>query len=177
MRTPPLFREKVASNLKDRKKIRKDLEAGSQNVYLFRCLKKYSAPTACVMASGLGAAALIIWLILCYWPPVLDWMAGTVSSQVDCIIPDVIVGPLDQLLAYAGLPGLSTVVEKLSNVAALLIVVFFGLYLVIFPVFTVIRRIALARDKKAYKDLTGKDFSTHWDVNEQSDRPSPGKAE
>lgn len=163
LKTPPLFRESVVNDPESRDAIRKELEAGAQNVYLLRCLKKYPGPVASVLGTGVVAAGVVVSLILNVWPQVLEEIAANLLTPLSCRIPWFATELIDKLLRQVGITDMSTIVGGLSTIVALLILLFLGLYLVIFPVYVTVRRIAAARDRKAYKSLTGTDPSTHWD--------------
>jgi predicted acylesterase/phospholipase RssA len=164
MRIPPLFRENVQKNTTARREIRNDLEAGSQNLYLLRCAKKYPCVVWPVLALGCIIAALILILILFVYPQALYWLTDTLSDVVQKTLSWWVVTPLNKLLGRFGLIDLSTSIRGLSGILSFLILFLLPLYVISFPVYAFIRRYAACEDRKAYKALTDVEPSAHWDV-------------
>jgi len=163
MKTPPLFKESVARNLEACKVIRKDLEAGSQNVYLIRCLKKYFWATAPVITAGVAVAFGLMVMILHFYPQCPDWVATKIYNWLACAIPGFIAGPVTGLLHLIGLSDISGLIRMLCPTVSFLVLLFLVLYIVTFPVYEVVRHIALIRDRSVYKKLTGRKPSVNWD--------------
>jgi predicted acylesterase/phospholipase RssA len=167
VRIPPLFQENVQKNTTARREIRTDLEAGSQNVYLLRCAKKYPLVVWPVLALGCFVAALILILILFVYPQALYWLIDTLTDVVQETLSWWIVTPLNQVLGRFGLIDLSTSIRGLVGIVSFLILFLLPLYVVSFPVNTFVRRYAAGRDRKIYKTLTDVEPSAHWDVEER----------
>lgn len=167
--TPPLFREQVlnnkekeASHSSGRNKIRAELEAGSQNVYLLRCAKKYPKVVIPILAVGAALALFILSLVLIVFPQVLLWLGRTLADLISGLIPPAAINPINALLTRLGLLDLTAFITGISGIAAFLVMLLITLYLVSFPVYTIVRRYAACRDRKVYKDLTGVEPSAHW---------------
>ena len=168
MRIPPLFRESVQKNTTARRKIRKELEAGAQNLYLLRCAEKYPLVVWPVLVLGCVFAAFILFLILFVYPQALYWLTDTLSDVVQQTLTWWIVTPLDSLLGRIGMIDLSTSIRGVSGVVSFLILFALPLYVISFPVYVFVRRYAADRDRKAYKTLTDIEPSAHWDIQEHT---------
>lgn len=177
MRIPPLFRENVQKNTTARRKIRKDLEAGAQNLYLLRCAEKYPWVVWPVLALGCVVAAFILFLILFAYPQALYWLTDTLSEVVEETLSWWVVTPLNTLLSRFELVDLSTSIRGLAGIVSFLILFLLPLYVISFPVYVFVRRYTADRDRKAYKALTDVEPSAHWDVIERSTgTPNSGQA-
>lgn len=168
--TPPLFCDAVLDNQKNvfhskspHEVIRNDLDAGNQNVYLLRCVKKYPSNIVPIIAVGEVIAVLCMVLLFLTCPALLHRLQGLLSSAIIGIIPRVAVSPINYVLKHFGLLDLATTVQGLAGIAVFLLLLLLVLYLVGFPVYVIVRRYTAALDFSVYKKLTGVSPSTHWE--------------
>lgn len=169
MTVPPLFSEAVLNQPKlsideptGRDKIRSDLEAGCQNVYLARCIKKHPKFVLPIVATGVAAAALLLLLVLFIYPQPMIWIGGILNEAIYGVFPTMAVKPIDTVLNSFGLLDLSTSIKGLSGLAAFVLVTLLVLYVISFPVYVIVRRVVERLDRQIYKKLTGADPSVHW---------------
>jgi predicted acylesterase/phospholipase RssA len=172
--TPPLFNDAVLDSQKKvfnsktpHEVIRTDLEAGSQNIYFLRCMKKYPWGVAPIIAAGVVIAALCMALLFLTCPALLHWLQDLFSATVLGIIPTAAVSPVNYALKYFGLLDLATSIQGLAGIAVFLLLLLLILYLVGFPVYVIVRRYTAALDYSVYKKLTGVSPSTHWGKTKQ----------
>lgn len=167
MCTPPLFQDAVLNTEKSREEILGDLRAGSQNVYLLRCANKHPETVIPILATWAVAALALLWRILFVTPQILSWLRSTASDVIHGVIPNAVVAPLDTVLKRLGLIDLSTSISGLSGIAALLILALLALYVVSYPAYWLVRRLAVIRDRKVYETIAGEEPSAHWTSKEQ----------
>jgi len=160
---PPLFREGVQHNPTARKLIRRDLEAGAQALYLLRCFQKYGATYVAIWAafsvSFLGILAGV--LSRTHGPiiAVRRWVEGGILGM----IPRTAQHWLNGVLHYFGIEAtIHETVHELSGLISVVLLLALALYLAAFPSYEIIRRLALKRDWKVYKDITNQDPSVAW---------------
>jgi len=176
MRTPPLFRGNVQNQSEFRDQIRRELEAGSENLYLLRCAKKYPKVVVPILVAGGLAALTLLWLVLLWSDAlVLNSVRGFVSTLIQNVIPRQVSSLLDAILLRFGQLGWNTTLTGLSGIAALLILVALALYLVSFPIYLLVRFIASTMDERAYKALAGKGPNTCWEDGSPPDQSGTAK--
>jgi predicted acylesterase/phospholipase RssA len=164
MQTPPLFREKVMNNEESRKIILDDLRAGSQNVYLHRCVKKYPSTVVPILGAWLPIGIGIFFLIQTVSPHLYDVLVGSMYRVVECYMPQVAVIAINLLLKQMGCTDLPTLLAGVSSIIAIVIILLLSLYIGSFLMFVPIRRITVAKDKSLYKKLTEEMPSARWSV-------------
>ncbi len=189
LNTPPLFRkcvqekilEKMQKNKKFRDPIRKDLEAGSQNIYMLRCLKKHSWPTIFIFFVGIAAYLSLVWRFSAPLRQAVEFVKSILVSFLNGIVPSYYVAILDRVLAYFGYGNFqfAPAIESVAYFLALILVFALAAYLASFPVHEAVRCMAMWLDRKNYiriikitgeKDFAKKlrkDFSEriHWQVD------------
>jgi predicted acylesterase/phospholipase RssA len=169
MLTPPLFRDHVLNSGQNRERIRSDLEAGSQNSYGVRCLKKHPRQAGPFLAGAVFTALFCLFLVLRVQPAIIDWVGNGISTILMGIIPDMLLVPLNKALEAWGLLDVQTTISGLSGMAALVAVFFFVCYVITFPAYIILRGMITARDHKIYKDLTGMEPSVQWSPAQETD--------
>jgi predicted acylesterase/phospholipase RssA len=149
--------------------IRKDLEAGSQNIYMLRCLKKHAFLTLIVHFMGIAAYFL---LVRRFYEPlrrVVEFTTSILKSILNGIVPSQFVDILDRILDFFDYKNFrfAAAVESVSYFLALILVFAIAVYLAYFPIYEVVRWVAMWRDRNNYKKITaGIDFSVHsWQVD------------
>jgi len=183
LRTPPLFRASTQEKLvkKSRRKderpwnpIREDLEAGSTNTFLLRCLKKHPWPTALAFLFHL---ALFFYAVRYAFQPSLG-ILGFVQRRLEGIlhgaVPERLAPALSRFLVYFGFGDLTTTIHSVAQLLAVILVVGLVAYLVSFPLYRVVRRMTMWLDLWTYKKITGgKSPTVHWaETEEEPDPPS-----
>lgn len=143
-------------------------------MYLLRCAKKYPWTIIPILGAGAIAGFLLVGVILFVWPALLFWLRDAMSDVVYSFLPRAVVAPLDSILSHLGLLELSMSIKGLAGVAAVLVLTIIALYIASFPVFVLVRRIAVALDRKTYKELTGVEPSTSWTAKEEGDATETG---
>jgi predicted acylesterase/phospholipase RssA len=187
--TPPLFKkciqeknlEQMQKNKNFRDPIRKDLEAGSQNIYMLRCLKKHIWLTSIVHLAGIAAFSSLAWRFSAPLRPVVEFVASIVKSILDGIVPGYLVAILGRVVAFFGYGNFqfAPAVESVAYFLALILVFAISVYIAYYPVYALVRWAAMWLDRKNYisiikssgdKDFAKKlrkDFSQriHWQVD------------
>ncbi len=162
MTTPPLFRKKVLDSCANRDRIRSELEAGSKNFYLARCLKKFPLQAGSILAAGVALGLACFYFVFLGYPKTIDWIGERIADFFMGLFPDKWVQPVSGFLEARGLLDVETTVQGLSGIAATLGVLALILYLISFPGYLILRRTTTALDRKEYKRLTGADPSVRW---------------
>ncbi len=169
MLTPPLFRDQVLNSGQNREKIRSDLEVGSQNSYLLRCLKKHPRQAGPFLAAAIITALVCLFLVLRVQPAIIDWVGNGISKILMGVIPDILISPLNKALQAWGLLDVQTTISGLSGMAALVTVFLLVCYVITFPGYIMLRRMITARDRNIYKDLTGMEPSVQWSPAQEAE--------
>jgi predicted acylesterase/phospholipase RssA len=188
--TPPLFSESVQKRIlvriqgtrrEFRDPIRKDLEAGSESLYLLRCLKKYVWPTLIVLLCGVAFALVLIWCFFGPWSGVVNLVQSGLETILYDVVPKPIVAFLDNFLLFFGYTeGLLKTIQSIVHLLALIVVIGLAMYVASYPVYEAVRWTSMLLDRWRYRRITGrKGFSLHWTTDEEStasekriDRPS-----
>lgn len=144
--------------------VRIDLEAGSEGVFVLRCLKKHRFLTlpALFLLVGLTVAVLIFM----FQPghPFVNFLTTRILDAVYSAFPAGLVSRLDRLLVLLGYTdNLEELLNSLAHLAATVIAVAFALYLASFPTYVFLRSWAMRLDKQNYQKITGGTaFSVKW---------------
>ncbi len=177
MTAPPLFSEAVLNKRElgmdestGRDEIRADLEAGCQNVYLVRCIKKHPKVVLPIVATGIAAAAVFLILVLFIYPQPMHWIGGLLNEAIYGVFPTMTVKPINTVLNHFGLLDLATSINGLSGLAAFTLITLLVLYVVSFPVYVIVRKVVERHDRQIYRKLTGMDPSVHWQKEGDQDR-------
>lgn len=161
MNVPPLFQEEVLASRTKRDRIRIDLEAGSTNSYLARCLKKYPSQAGSILAAGCGMVLALSFFIFLVYPQWVERLGDRLAGFFMGLIPDMWVLPVSGFLVARGLLDVETTVRGLSGLVALAAVFLLIGYVTAFPVYLAMRRTVSSLDRHEYKKLTGTDPSGH----------------
>lgn len=170
MFTPPLFAEPVLNHRESdmdeptgRDEIRADLEAGCQNVYLLRCIKKHPKAVFPIVSAGVAAAAVLLVLLLFIYPGPMLWAGNLLNDAIYGLIPAMAVRPIDAVLTHFGLLDLTTSIKGLSGLAAFILTTILVLYVISFPVYVIVRKVVQNLDRNTYEKLTGARPTVHWE--------------
>lgn len=161
-RVPPLFRDETQAMAATRKEMLRDLGAGRQNVFLARSARKHPLRIWPVLGAGAAAGIGMLAAALYSAPELIQLGQQWIGRNLAGLIPAPILQVADRVLNYVGMPNLSRLVEVLSGILSVAAALALALYLVSFPVYELVRRIALARDASRYKSITGAAPSTEW---------------
>lgn len=159
---PPLFQKKVLDSCTNRDRIRAELEAGSKNFYLARCLKKFPLQAGSILAAGLALGLACFYFVFLGYPKTIDWVSERIADFFMGLFPDMWVQPVSSFLKTRGLLDVETTIQGLSGLAAFFGVLALILYLIAFPGYLILRRTIAALDRKKYKRLTGTEPSVRW---------------
>lgn len=159
MTTPPLFRKQVLDSSANRDRIRAELEAGSKNCYLARCLKKFPLQTGSILAAGLALTGVSA---LPAYPGIVNKAGDLIYGLVKGLLPDMLVRPISDFLETWGLLDVKATVQGLAGLVAFFGVPALVLYLIAFPGYLILRGTIAALDRKEYKRLTGMEPSVGW---------------
>ena len=162
MTVPPLFQEEVLVSCTNRDKIRAELEAGSTNFYLARCLKKYPLRAGSILAAGCGMVLALSFFIFLVYPQWVERLGDRLAGFFMGLIPDMWVLPVSGFLEARGLLDVETTVRGLSGLGAIAGIILLIGYITAFPVYLAMRRTVSSLDRHGYKKLTGIEPSIHW---------------
>ncbi len=173
MAVPPLFQERSLDSPEGRKKIRADLEAGSQNLYLLRSLKKYPAKAAPLLGAATAVILAFLYSLRVSRPGYIDRLGQWISAGIMDLMPNMVIELFRSLVNSLGLVEFESLVRGIFSLASLAIISLLFMYVIIFLCFIVLRRKVSQWDRKAYKDLTGVEPTVKWSGNNQEvpDRP------
>lgn len=174
LKTPPLFQERVQKEKKFRKIIRDDLETGSESSYLLRCLRKYRWPTGLALLFGIIALAWLLWYVFGPLRFVVDLTKKALKGDLYAVVPEAVITWLDDFLKFFGFVSLSATIDSVLLLLALVILIGIAAYIVSYPVYEVVRRVAMRLDLRTYRKMTGVRRPTvHWtEEEEQTEVPS-----
>ncbi|HEY1256330.1 MAG TPA: patatin-like phospholipase family protein [Terracidiphilus sp.] len=182
LKTPPLFTKKVEEKILEKMQgntskdpIRQDLEAGSESVYLIRCLKKHLWPT---LITGFLVIVLEIPFFLLssgLSHGLVNWLRHRLDAIFYNIVPKWLVQLFDSLLnlfGYTG-QGLALTTDSVVHLLAFVLVFALTLYIASYPIYAVIRRHAMWLDRWNYKKITGgTGFTVHWTEDGETEQGS-----
>jgi len=168
---PPLFSAQALATTKKRDRIRKELEAGAQKVFLIRCLKKYPylvAPVFLLWAVAWGAS---LWWFFAKDTTALmlaqNWINGVLAGGTSGWVG----AAFDWTLKYVGFQDHQRWVADISRLLAVLLsaalVAAVAGYILSFPTYRAVRHLAMAADRLKYRSLTGMKPSVHWNRPER----------
>lgn len=172
LRTPPLFKSKVQQNLRQMTKgkdkndwdpIREELEAGSQSLYVLRCLKKHRLTTSAALLFGVLLFGLLLWAIFGPGQGALKFASDAVQGLIYGVLSKVVVVAIDRFLYIFGIKeGLLKLIDILAHLAALLALFALAAYLASFPVYEIVRKISMGLDRLNYRKIAGTAYSVSW---------------
>jgi hypothetical protein len=149
--------------------IRKDLEAGSENFYLYRCLKKHRWPTLIAILFGIAFFLRLAWYCFGPWSGVVNFIRYGLGALLYNAVPRPLVAGLDSFLTFLGYSGLLKAIDSTVHLLALLIVISLAAYVASYPVYAAVRWMATKLDQRNYKKITGGiEFSVHWPKIEET---------
>lgn len=172
--TPPVLDTRKAAQRRDR--IREDLEAGAQKIFLIRSLKKYPVLIAPVYVLwAIAWCASLWWLFSQFTAPLVlarDWIHGVLNG----VTSGWVAIALKWILTYANLPSRDVWVSGLSNLLGAALVASIAGYILAFPTYCLVRLLAMAADRVDYRHLTNQKQTVQWTVPEQAKPASTGAA-
>jgi predicted acylesterase/phospholipase RssA len=178
LKTPPLFEKRVQKEILDkaqkkgtkfRDPVRKDLEAGSKSLYLYRCLKKHPCSTLSAILLGVALAIGLTWCCFGPWSGIVSLLKRAIEAILFGIVPQPLVFCIDGILKFFGYAlGLQKLIGAVAQLLALLAVIALAFYIVFFPVYALIRWMAMKLDQWNYRKITKKHFSLHWEEDKET---------
>jgi hypothetical protein len=178
LRTPPLFAKAVQKKMIGeaqeeghhyRDPIREDLEAGSNGLYLYRCLKKHLWPTIGAIALFVVLFVVLVGLFFGPWLGVVTWLKEGLEAILYGVVPKPLVAYLDRGLTFFGYTeGLFKTIDGVAHLLALLLVIGVAGYVASYPAYEAMRWMAMRLDRINYKKITGKDFKAQWTEAEEA---------
>jgi predicted acylesterase/phospholipase RssA len=178
LKTPPLFAKSTQKKIlekaqeegiKFRDPVREDLEAGSKSLYLYRCLKKHPWTTLPAILVGVVLAICLIWCCFGPWHGVVSLLEKGIEAILFGIVPQPLVAGLDAVLKFFGYTAdLQLQIGRIAHLLAMLAVIALALYVVSFPVYALVRWMAMKLDRWNYWKITTKHFSVHWEEDNET---------
>jgi predicted acylesterase/phospholipase RssA len=178
LKTPPLFTKRVQKKILDeaqekgikfRDPVRKDLEAGSNSLYLYRCLKKHPWSTLPAILVGVVLAIWLIWYCFGPWHGIVSLLGKGIEAVLFGIVPQPLVAGFDAILKFFGYaPDLQLQIGRIAHLLAMLAVIALAFYIVFFPVYVFVRWAAMMLDRWNYWKITKKHFSVHWEEDNET---------
>jgi len=158
----PLFSSPALDTTRKRDRIRRELEAGAQKVFLLRAFRKYPRRIGPVF---------LAWAAV--WVGALYGLFGKYTTPLELIhkwSKEVLAGitsgwigfTLDWLLSYAKLPSRGALVEGIASLLSAGVLVAAAGYVLACPMYGIVRRLAMHADRKNYRALTGTGPTTCW---------------
>lgn len=160
---PPLFTPQAIAQADHRDRVRTDLEAGANKVFLWRSLLKY--PTAVAPAMVMWAAAWIgaLHTLFVRFPDVVlgaqEWIGKALAGVTSAWYVRAV---LDRLLQWAALPPREALIDGVAKLLGTIGLAALAGYLLAYPTYLVIRRIVRRADERTYTRLTGTRPTLHW---------------
>jgi predicted acylesterase/phospholipase RssA len=182
LKTPPLFAKKVEEKIIEKMQgntskdpIRQDLEKGSESVYLLRCLKKHRWPTLIVGVFVIVLEIPVVLIFSSVLRGLVDWLHNRLDAIFYNFVPKAIVHFFDSLLTLIGYTGqgVAQTTDSAAHLLALVLVIALTLYVASYPVYAVIRLLAMLLDKWNYRRITGgTSFTLHWTEDGETEQGS-----
>lgn len=165
MRVAPLFAQDWTDE--HRRLIRVDVEAGRCGTFLQRTWTKHPWLIAPAYAMGvLGWLAATVLLFAAGKP--LAYTSDWVYRTINAILPSFVASLIDRLLAYLNLPNVEAILRGVASTAGFLIVTAIPLYVMLFVLFSVARKVGGARDLAIYRQIAGGPPRTDWNIGDSS---------
>jgi predicted acylesterase/phospholipase RssA len=158
----PLFSSRALKTTEKRDRIRRELEAGAQGSFLLRSLKKYPRPVGLVCAGWVATWIGVLYLLFGQYPTPLDLTQSWIESALSGITSGGIGVVLDWLLRYARLPARGPLVQGIATLLSAGALAALAGYVLAFPTYLLVRRLAMHADRHNYHDLTGTAPSASW---------------
>ena len=172
----PLFSEKALETTRKRDLIRKELEAGAQSIFLIRSLKKYPRPVGLVYVWWAVAWFGALYLLFGKYPKPLELTQEWIKAALGGMTSGWIGIGLDWLLHYAKLPLHVPLVEGIANLLGAAALAVVGGYVLAFPTYDLVRRLAMKADRQNYRELTGTGPTTFWKPEPSGEKALPSDA-
>jgi hypothetical protein len=185
LKTPPLFTKRVQREILDKEQeegtkfldpVRKDLEAGSKSLYLYRCLKKHPWSTHPTLLLGFAVAILLACYCFGPWHAIVSLLQKGIEAILFGIVPQPLVAGCNAILKFFGYAAdLQLQIGRIAHLLAMLAVIALAFYIVSFPVYVFVRWSAMKLDRWNYWKIAKKHFSVHWEEdNETATEEGPG---
>ena len=172
----PLFSERALETTRKRDLIRKELEAGAQSIFLIRSLKKYPRPVGLVYVWWAVAWFGALYLLFGKYPKPLELTQEWIKAALGGMTSGWIGIGLDWLLHYAKLPLHVPLVEGIANLLGAAALAVVAGYVLAFPTYDLVRRLAMKADRQNYRELTGTGPTTFWKPEPSGEKALPSDA-
>ena len=159
---PPLYSAGALDTTEKRDRIRKEIETGAQKVFLLRSFKKYPRRVGMVFVGWAAAWGGALYLLFGQYTKPLELTQSWINTALSEITSGWIGSALDWLLLYARLPARATLIQAIASLLSAGILVALAGYVLAFPMYRLVRHLALYADRRNYRDLTGTDPTTRW---------------
>jgi hypothetical protein len=162
---PPLLSPEALATVKNRDRIRKELEEGAESLFLLRSLKKYPGRVAPVFVAWALVWGASLWLLFAKYTTPLrvtqDWvnglLRGITSGWIGVALHWVLRGLNAQYRqTWMDIPSLLAVLIGAAVVAGI------AGYVLAFPTYWLVRRLAMSADRATYQAITKQPYSVHW---------------
>ncbi len=159
---PPLYSPGALKTTEKRDRIRRELEAGAQKVFLLRSLKKYPRRVGLVFAGWAAVWVGALYVLFGQYTTPLELTQRVIKNALSGITSGWIGMALDWLLLYARLPARAPSIQGIASLLSAGVLVAVAGYVLAFPTYWLVRRLAMRADRQNFRDLTGTDPTTRW---------------
>jgi hypothetical protein len=159
---PPLYSAGALASTEKRDRIRRELEAGAQRVFLLRSLKKHPRRVGPVLAGWAAAWIGALHVLFGQYTTPLELVHSWIKSALGGMSSGWIGMALDWLLLYTKLPARAPLIQGIASLLSAGILVAVAGYVLAFPTFWLVRRLAMHADRRNYHGLTGANPTTCW---------------
>jgi predicted acylesterase/phospholipase RssA len=159
---PPLYNPGTLDTTEKRDRIRKELEAGAQKIFLLRSFKKYPRTVGLMLAGWIAVWAYALYLLFGLFTEPLELIQLLINYVLSGITSGWIGTAIDWLLFYAKLPMLTLMIDGTARILSAGALIAAAGYILAFPTYWFIHRLVMRADRKSYHDLTGTYPTTCW---------------
>jgi predicted acylesterase/phospholipase RssA len=162
MTVPPLYNPGTLDTTEKRDRIRKELEAGAQKIFLLRSFKKYPRTVGLMLASWIAEWGSALYLLFGLFTKPLELTQLLIKSLLSGITSGWIGIAIDWLLFYAKLPIRTSMIDGTARLLSAGVLIAVAGYVLAFPTYWFVHRLVKSADRKSYHDLTGTYPTTRW---------------
>jgi hypothetical protein len=162
MTVPPLYNPGTLDTTEKRDRIRKELEAGAQKIFLLRSFKKYPRTVGLMLTGWIAVWGYTLYLLFGLFTKPLELIQLLIMNLLSGITSGWIGTAIDWLLFYAKLPIRTSMIDGTARLLSAGVLIAVAGYVLAFPTYWFVHRLVMRADRKSYHHLTGTTPTTCW---------------
>ena len=159
---PPLHAPAALDSTAKRDRVRRELEVGAQKVFLLRSLRKYPRRVGLLFGGWALAWIAALYVLFGRYTQPLELAQSWIKNVLSGLTSGWIGIALDWLLTYAKLPARTSLVTGIASLTAASAVAAIAAYVLAFPTYWLVRRLAMSADRKTYQEIAGAAWTSAW---------------